>query len=312
MSQETNDIWVKKFRPRSVKQIILPSKVKRKINKIISSGILPNLLIYNPSAGCGKSSLSKSICNDMGITEVLYENGSGDVNIDFLRTSVTSFASTWSLDNKPKVVIIDDLGKGAHSFLEGLKSFSEKYSESCRFIITTNSLAHIPAPIKSRFELIEFNFDDIEVKNQVSSDIKKALLQLLKKLEIPYSEEALNQLISKCYPDIRSIIKSVQIEFLENGQITENVVKTISIDNDFYNYILEKKLTDARKYLIEKQVNYGEMYGKLFREFLPLVSNKSVQAQCILKISHYMDQHTTSIDPEITFSALLIDIMSIL
>lgn len=312
MSQEKNNIWNERFRPRSVKQIILPSKVKRKINKIISSGILPNLLIYNPLPGCGKSSLAKSICNDMGLDEVMYENGSGDVNIDFLRTKVTSFAQTWSLSGKPKVVIIDDCGKNSSAFLDGLKAFSEKYSESCRFIITTNSLAFISQPIKSRFELIEFNFEDPEVKTQMQNDLKKGLTSLLKKMEIPFVEEGLDQLIKKCYPDIRSIIKSLQLEYMENGQITLEVTKTVTIDKDFYNYMLDKQLTNARKYLIEKNVNFSEMYGKLYREFLVLVENKAIVAQIILKIQHYAHEHVTSIDPEICFCALMIDIMSIL
>ena len=99
-SEDTHNIWTERFRPKSVKQIILPSKVKKKINKIISSGVLPNLLIYDPKPGNGKSSLSRYICNDMGIEDVLYANGSGEANIDFLRNDITSLADFEKMKDK--------------------------------------------------------------------------------------------------------------------------------------------------------------------------------------------------------------------
>jgi replication factor C small subunit len=312
VSEDVHNIWTERFRPKSVKQIILPSKVKKKINKIISSGVLPNLLIYDPKPGNGKSSLSRSICNDMEIEDVLYANGSGEANIDFLRTDITAFASTFSTDGKIKVVIIDDLGSRTADFQASLKVFSEKYSSVCRFIISTNSLNHVIEPIKSRFELIEFNFDDPLVKVEMIGNIKKGLGGLLKKLDIKYSEVALDQLISLNYPDMRWCIKSLQVEYLENGEITEQVIRNTTVNKDFYDMVLNRKFSDARKYLIEKQIPYQEMYGRLFREFLPLVENKSTQAQMILKIHDYADDSTRSLDQELCFIALLVEIIAML
>lgn len=312
MSGVDHNLWVEKFRPKTCKQIILPSKVRRIVNKIISSKVLPNLILFDHRPGTGKTSLAKCLCNDLE-AEYLYINGSLSANIDLLRNDIKAFCSTWSIESNFKVVIIDDIGSNSTAFQNALKVFVEEYSKTCRFIITTNSLSYIIKPLKeSRFEVIEYNYDDPKVKDELLPTIKKAFAHLLKKMEIPFSENGLNQLIENSYPDLRWCLRSLQVEYIENGQITEDIIKLVNLDKEFYQLILDKKLTDTRKYLIEKGADYGELYTKMFDEFIPLIPSKAIQAQCILKVEYYMNNHVSSINPEITFTAMLIDIMSIL
>ncbi len=312
MSQETHTIWQEKFRPKTVKQLILPAKVKKFVNNIIATKVLPNLILYYPKPGNGKTSLARAICADLGIENVLHINASLSANIDLLRTDITDFASVWSIDGGVKVVILEEMDNASLAFQNALKDFSETYSEVCRFIMTTNNIAKIIEPLRSRFKLIDFEFEDKKVREDMVPKIKEYMYLILKKVKSPYVQESVDLLVEKCYPDVRFMLKSLQCEYIENGEITKNVVNLVTVDRDLYEMILSNKLTDARRYLIEKQIAYGEMYTKLFKEFLPLVDNKIKQANIIVTVADYMDKHTRSIDQEITFTACMLQIMSIL
>jgi len=312
MSQETHSLWQERFRPEHVKEVILPPKIKKFVNNIIESKVLPNLILYYPKPGNGKTSLARAICRDLEIDNVLHINASLNANIDLLRTDITDFASVWSMNGKVKVVILEEMENATLAFQNALKDFSESYSEACRFIMTTNNISKIIEPLRSRFKIVDFDFENTKVREEMLPKIKKAFSSLLKREKISFKEEVVGELIERCYPDIRWMFKTLQCEFIENGEITENVIRLTSVDKEFYDMILNKKLTDARKYLIDKQVSYSEMYSKLFREFVPLIENKGKQAAVIISIADYMDKHTRSIDVEITFVACIINIMSAL
>ena len=133
MSQETHDLWTEKYRPNSTKKVVLPPKVRTFFNKIISTKILPNLILYYPKPGNGKTSLAKAICHDLELedsSDIMYINASQSANIDLLRNDITDFASVWSIDNKIKVVILDEMENSTTAFQNALKVFSEVYSEA--------------------------------------------------------------------------------------------------------------------------------------------------------------------------------------
>lgn len=314
MVQNNHSLWQEKYRPTTVKFIILPPKVKKFVDNIIETGVLPNLLLYYPKPGNGKTSLARSICNDLGLgaANVFHINASLSANIDMLRTDITDFASVWTIDNKVKVVILEEMENASLAFQNALKDFSETYSQNCRFIMTTNNISKIIEPLRSRFELIDFNFEDKKVVADMIPKIVNRLSKMLDHEKVEYKEETIEKLVKKTYPDVRWMIKTLQCEFIENGKITERVINLTSIDKDFYDMIINKRLSDARKYMVEKQLPYGEMYTKLFHEFLPLIENKTKQANAIILIAEYMDKHTRSIDQEITFAACLIQLMQIM
>ncbi len=309
MKEIAHSLWTEKYRAKTSKAVILTGKTRRLVNKIIKTGILPNLLFYSQKPGVGKTSLAKAILNDLGIEDSLYCNASEQANMDFLRTDISDFAKTWSLDGKPKVVILDDMGNSSHAFQEALKVFSEQYSKSCRFIITTNNLTKIIEPLRSRFTIIDFNYENKEIKSELITNIEKLLQGILKTEGVEYSNEGLDQLIEKSYPDVRSMVKSIQCEYIENGFISENVVKFATVDSEFYNYLLERKYTLARKYVIENNLPINEVYSKLFREFIPLVTDKTAQAEIIIIIAKYANEHVSSFDPEIPLAACMIEII---
>lgn len=70
------------------------------------TGRIPHLMLSGPPSA-GKSSVAKALCDEIGVDYIVI-NGSLDNGIDILRTKILSFASTISLTDAKKVVIIDE------------------------------------------------------------------------------------------------------------------------------------------------------------------------------------------------------------
>ena len=48
-----NELWVEKYRPKTIEDVVLPKEVKEEFTNTIKSGTLSNLLFSGP-AGSGK------------------------------------------------------------------------------------------------------------------------------------------------------------------------------------------------------------------------------------------------------------------
>ena len=105
-NREDQFLWVEKYRPQTIDDCVLPEAFKKTFKEYVAQGQLPNFL-FSGTAGVGKTTVAKALCNEIG-AEYLLINGSDEGrSIDTLRTKIKGFASTVSLTDSKKVVIID-------------------------------------------------------------------------------------------------------------------------------------------------------------------------------------------------------------
>ena len=135
-----NLLWVEAYRPSTIDECILPVEIKKTFKSILKQGEIPNLLLSG-TAGTGKTTVAKALCNELGC-DVMMINGSDEGrSIDVVRNQIKNFASTVSLheSDKPKVVIVDEADyMNAESVQPALRNFIETFSNNCRFIFTCN------------------------------------------------------------------------------------------------------------------------------------------------------------------------------
>jgi len=105
MLSTLNSLWVEKYRPHTLDDIILDDNARRVISGFTDE--IPNLLFVS-GPGNGKTSLARIIVNDILKCNFLYINASDESGIDTIRHSITNFAQTKSFDGKVKVVVLDE------------------------------------------------------------------------------------------------------------------------------------------------------------------------------------------------------------
>ena len=98
-------LWVEKYRPTKLHDIILPNSLKQSFQNMLDAGELQNML-FTGTAGLGKTTVAKALCNEMAVDYIII-NGSEEGNIDTLRGKIKQFASTVSLSSGKKVIILE-------------------------------------------------------------------------------------------------------------------------------------------------------------------------------------------------------------
>lgn len=303
-------LWTFKYQPQIVSHMVLPARLKTFFLNVVKEGEIPNLLLYSSSPGVGKSTIAKALCEEIN-AEYLYINISKDRGIDTLRSRIDKFASVMTLDNKKKIVIMDEFDGATIELQKAMRASIEEFQDYCRFIFTCNYYTQIKDPIKSRCQEIDFNFSNEEIQKEMKPKIVQRLKGILKSEKIEFDDEIIELLVDKKYPDIRKMIQLLQDYSKQYGIINKEILKTKKIDEEFYQLILNKKLTAARKYIIEKSYNYDEMYRELFDNLIPILPNKS-KGQAILLIAEYMYRNNFVIDKEINFTACMLEIIGVL
>jgi len=301
------NVWVEFFRPTKIKDIILPINYKKTFKKFIEDKEIPNLLLYSSKPGTGKTSLAKILCYEIG-ADYLYINVSEKGGIDTLRSKISSFASIKSLSGKPKIVILDEFEGASNNLQEGLRASIEQFTNVCRFIFTCNYVTRIIEPLKSRVQEFDMNYSDKNIRKEIEPQIKKRILGILQFKKIEYKEDVLEKLININYPDMRKTIQMCQQYSQINGIIDSNIFNMEKVDNEFYQFILNKDFSKARKYIIESGYNYDEMFTNLYNDYIPLL-DVQLQPSAIIIIAEYMYKSSFVVDKEINFSAMLLELI---
>lgn len=310
-----NFLWVEKYRPNKIKDIILPVSFKKFFTEIINDKEIPNLLFFSSSPGCGKTTVAKAIAKELG-TDYIYINTSLENGIDVLRSRIEKFATSISFSGKKKIVILDEFDGASINLQQALRATIEEFHHTCRFIFTCNFITKIIEPLKSRCQMFDFNLMEKELQDEMKPLIFKRLCGILKNEKVKdkpiiFDENTVKKIVDTFYPDIRRMINLLQQYTKQNGIVDNAIFNYEKIDSELYQLILNKKLTAVRKYIIERNYNYSELYRAMFDNLVPLL-DKDKQAQAILYIAEYMYRDSFVIDKEINLTACILEIMGLL
>lgn len=289
------DIWVEKYRPKKLDQIILEDSIRIQVSEWIKNPFqLPNLLLSSKEPGTGKTTLARIIIRTLN-ADYLELNASDERGIQTIRDSVSSFANSMRLNrNAPKIVFLDEADYLTHEAQAVLRHLMEDVMENTRFILTCNSRNKIIEPLISRCQLLQLNRPPKEL---VISRIKSILTQE----QVECAEDFLIKVVDNYYPRIRDMLNFLQQWKVSGKKLT--VGSSLSSTEEFWQLIVEKKqVLKARKLWLTQAVDPRE----LILSFSQLVENldpmKRRKASLIL--AKYDYRMAVGANPEVQLTAM--------
>jgi DNA polymerase III delta prime subunit len=238
-------------------------------------------------------------------------NCSEDGNIDTLRTKIRSFASTVSLtDGVKKVVILDEFDySNAQSTQPALRGFMEEFSDNCRFILTCNFKNRVIEPLHSRCTCIDFRIPN-KAKPALASRFLSRVTEILEAEGVEYDEKVVAQLIMKFFPDFRRTLNELQ-RYAAGGKIDVGMLQTIG-DVHIKTLVKSMKAKDfgaVRKWVVENLDNdQTRVYRAIYDGLYETVEVGSIP-QAILVLADYQYKAAFAADAEINLTACLVQLM---
>ena len=303
-------LWVEKYRPKTIEECILPEETKKAFLGFLDKGEVPNLLLAGP-AGCGKTTVAKALCNELG-ADFYVINGSDEGRfLDTVRNNAKNFASTVSLtsQSRHKVIIIDEADNTTPDVQLLLRASIEEFSRNCRFIFTCNYKNKIIEPLHSRCAVIDFAIKGKE-KQEIATCFFKRLNSILEQERVESDKKVVAELINKHFPDWRRILNECQ-RYSVGGKIDSGILAYFSDVkvNDLIKNLKEKNFAEVRKWVVSNLDNDSSvLLRRIYDSLYESLVNSSIPA-AVLIIAKYQYQIAFVADQEINMLACLTEIM---
>lgn len=300
-------LWVEEFRPQTLDDILLPERIKKRF----ANGLDTNILLVG-SAGIGKTTLARILAKDY--TSKLI-NASLDNGIESVRNKICNFAQTAGLKNHYKVIILDECDNLSQSAQSSLRGAIEQFHKVARFIFTCNYPEKLLDPIKSRFEIVDLNFTEEEEVEQIRLCMRR-IIEICKIKGVKIDADSVRALIKLYFPDMRTIIKTLQALSKVTDNITIDHIQkqsSASPNIELYKYLVEHSHpTDIYKYIKPKYANKErECYGALSSQFIDYLMDNGHSdkvGQVAVIVSKYSYEQERAIDKIIPLLACCFEI----
>lgn len=265
MSHLKDAVWIEKYRPSTFDDLVFEGKehIKKHLD---NKSAVPSFLFYSSQPGTGKTTTAKLIAKEYG-SDILAINASDERGIDTIRDKIKHYAQSMSsVSGSKRCVFLDEADGLTKQAQESMKSLMETYSNNCFFIMSCNDVSKIIEPIrKGRVIAIDFS-------KPPKAQIVNRLQVICKKESLKYSVDELSRLVENNYPDIRSMVMSLQVGKIEGKDTLVDIfsyqefMKAIKDKN--VNYLYESVFSN--KFDMKGFVRY--YFEKLFQvsEKVPL------------------------------------------
>jgi DNA polymerase III delta prime subunit len=303
-------LWVEKYRPQTIDECVLPEALKKNFKDYVTKGQLPTFLLCG-TAGVGKTTIAKALCNEVGADYIMINGSDEGRSIDTLRTTIKNFASTVSLTDAKKVVIVDEADyMNSDSVQPALRNFIEQFSSNCSFIFTCNFKNRIIEPLHSRCAVIEFKIDSKD-KQEIAATFFKRATNILKQEGIEFDPKVVSELIIKHFPDYRRILNELQ-RYSVSGKIDTGIL--VNLGQESFKQLVkdmkEKDFPEVRKWVSKNsELGTAQIFRELYDNASVVMQDNSIP-QLVLILAEYQYKSAFVADQEINIMAALTEVMS--
>jgi DNA polymerase III delta prime subunit len=304
-------LWVEKWAPESVDDLILTKSVKEFFTNVVNEGQLNQNLILQGSQGCGKTQTIKTLCK-ITKQDVLFLNGSSEGRyLDTIRNQVINFGTTVSMFNdKKKVVFFDEFDGTTNDVMLCLRGVIEQLHNNVCFIFTCNNLNKIIEPIQSRCVVLKYTPIPKNEKPELMVSIFNRMSHILDEENIEYDKKVLAELIKNYFPDTRQLLNTLQ-RYSVGGKIDSGILASFSdiAVNDLIKNLKDKNFSEVRKWVVANLDNDASvLLRRVYDAAYDCLTPSSIPA-AVLVIAKYQYQCAFVADQEINMLACLTELM---
>ena len=265
----TSNVWMEKFRPKTLDDIVLDPLNKKILTNIIETGYFPNLLFYGPP-GTGKTTTIINLVNSYqeklnqkNKELMIHLNASDERGIDIIRSQISQFVNSKTMFNHGmKFVILDEVDYMTKNAQQALRYLLQNFSNSVRFCLICNYISRIDEGLQNEFLKLRFN-------QLPKTNIINFLNNISIRENLNLNQKSLNLIQTLYKSDIRSMInvmqstqniKDTNIYIIDNS-IWEQLFNKIKNGNDLESLILftneiSYKYNMDKKNIIKDFLNY--------------------------------------------------------
>lgn len=268
--------WVEKYRPQRLNEVVGQEEIVKRLQSYVKNRNSPNLLFSGP-AGIGKTSCAVAMARELfGKSferNFLELNASDARGIDVVRNTIKDFARTMAFDADFKIIFLDEADALTADAQQALRRTMEKYTKTCRFVLSVNYSSRVIEPLQSRCVVSRFK--------PLSAKEMEGKLKAIEKIEsLKLDEKALKAVIYVSQGDLRKAINILQAASSLGREVKEGSVFNVSSRakpaeiKELIKLALDKKFLEAREKLDVLMYEYGmsaeDVILQLYRELIEM------------------------------------------
>ncbi|TGC10974.1 AAA family ATPase [Methanolobus halotolerans] len=308
------DIWTVKYRPAKLDDIVGNEGSIDTMRKLLRSKNLPHLVLYGP-VNTGKSSAAFAMANeiygddyqrnftyfnasdffeqgkryivrDKRFTRIIGTDDPSKINksvISIFKEVINEYASMGPLDADYKVIFIDNAESLNSDAQHALRRMMERYTATCRFVLSTTQASKLIAPLRSRGLQLFFT--------HVSDDKLAAFIRDVADAEgLPLTNDGVDALGYHAKGNIAKALHTLQLASVSFGD------ETIGAKEIYDSTLLDR--SENISHLFNAAVSKDIIEGR--KAIDALILEEGMSGQEILLQLHQMAINSNESDPVIT------------
>jgi replication factor C small subunit len=216
------EVWIEKYRPLKLSDVVGQDEITERLSAYVKQGNLPHLM-FAGRAGVGKTTSAIAIARElfgdkhwqMNFQEF---NASDERGIEVVRQKIKDFARTAPMgDSQFKIIFLDEADALTNDAQAALRRTMERYTKTCRFILSCNYSSKIIEPIQSRCAVFRFR--------PIPKDAMEVYLKAIAKGEgLKLKDDGLAAIVYLAQGDLRRATNALQVAAATGQTIDEELV----------------------------------------------------------------------------------------